>query len=1238
MLAIIFVRKANYMKLFISTLLMTFSLLAMGQNPWVKVSESTVIGHNTLERVTIPEQYETYQLDVQAMKGLLSKAPLMDFNLATNKAQMALPLANGTTEVFEFVESPAMSPVLAAKFPSIKSYKGMSTTNSQNKAWIDYSPQGFRAAIYTTEAIVYIDPYYDSPTGNYIVYDVHDHKIDTELMAKTCGVQAYEDDIKRDNKLQPNPQTQNNLRGSGMPVIKHTYRFALSCTGWWGSDRGNNDLATVMALFNTATNRLNSFFEPELAMKFELVDNNDELIFFLSDNPFTLSGLNAETGTHPGRQILGQNSSVLNNAIGLNSYDVGHCFTLRCTDGIGGVAALGSACQDNKATGLSCVGNSNIDFFMTSTTAHEIGHQFSAGHTWNNCPTASDQFSFGSNCEPGSGSTIMSYFGTCESAEFPEQNNLSGTQEPYYHVCSLDPIYSYANNPNGAGACGTHIEVSNSIPDVWIEQEGGFYIPISTPFELIGEASDMDGDDLLYNWEQTDNDFSVPLGSPAGNSASFRSFPPSTSKTRIFPTLDNVLSNRDNIEERLPTYSRDLSFAFIARDGNLEAGGVNWAGIEFKATDEAGPFRVTSPSQFTTIEVGQYIDVEWNVANTDGDVVDCQFVDIYFSDDGGLTFPYKILTKTANDGAANVRIPNALTDNGKIKVKGHNNIFFNINRNAIRVTEPTSPGFFVSTSEEIFEFCLPNSIETDISVDPYLGFSDSISLDIVAGLPAIANFEFSQNPIPVDGSSTLSIDMTEVVYSDNYEVVVRAVSGVDTIFRSIGIDATGIFLGDVALTTPANAQKGFSLIPDFEWTASPNVTGYTLQVATNPSFADEFMIINKNVGAATTGTDAVNLDNSTVYFWRLIMENDCLGNTPSEIFTFSSNALSCRTFTPNDLPLNIPTTGTPTVETVISVTDQGEVSDLNVDLIRGNHNDLKTLRATIVSPLGTEAVLWQGECLNTSEINAGFDSESVFPNGCPDRSGQKMQPLETLAIFNGEAIEGNWALKIEDVAAGNGGSITEFALELCSTGALFAPFIVNNEVLEVRTNKGLNISNSLLLSEDENNTATELRYTIVEAPNRGTLYRNNTPLNAGSSFSQADLNADIIVYQHEGTVEEQDMFTFIVEDGEGGWVEQTNFLINASENGMTSDNDVRVADTYFSIYPNPASDLINLNQIERSGEQLTVELFTADGSLVSRQQFVNSTILKVAAYQPGLYIINITDGTKVFSKKISIVK
>ena len=327
------------MKLLLTLLLSTLSLLAIGQNPWTQVSESEVISKHALDRLTVPTTYDTYQLDVEVMRKSLAKAPLMDYNLAPNKAKMALPLANGTTEIFEFVESPAMSPVLAAKFPNIKSYKGKSIESPGTSAWIDYSPEGFRAAINTIDGTIYIDPFFDAPTGDYIVYDVRNDRVDTAEMPHTCGVQAYEDNIDEQNRLEGNPYAKRIQRGQGLPVVKHTYRFALACTGQWGTQQGGT-VAAVMAKMNTATNRLNSFFEPELAMKLELVDNNDKLIFFNSTEPYT----NAELG----REVLQENTQIISNNIGFNSFDMGHVFTVRCIDGIAGVANLGSVCNQTK--------------------------------------------------------------------------------------------------------------------------------------------------------------------------------------------------------------------------------------------------------------------------------------------------------------------------------------------------------------------------------------------------------------------------------------------------------------------------------------------------------------------------------------------------------------------------------------------------------------------------------------------------------------------------------------------------------------------------------------------------------------------------------------------------------------------------------------------------------------------------------------------------------------------------
>ena len=57
---------------------------------------------------------------------------------------------------------------------------------------------------------------------------------------------------------------------------RRNYALALACTGEYGQFHGGT-VASVLSAMNTTVNRINSIVEPELAIRLNLVPNNDQL-------------------------------------------------------------------------------------------------------------------------------------------------------------------------------------------------------------------------------------------------------------------------------------------------------------------------------------------------------------------------------------------------------------------------------------------------------------------------------------------------------------------------------------------------------------------------------------------------------------------------------------------------------------------------------------------------------------------------------------------------------------------------------------------------------------------------------------------------------------------------------------------------------------------------------------------------------------------------------------------------
>ncbi|HHM21664.1 MAG TPA: hypothetical protein ENJ20_06530, partial [Bacteroidetes bacterium] len=170
--------KKIYLSIFAG--LMVISLFSQNSNPWKAVQESSFAKSDML-RTIVPDKYQTFLLDLQALDIILKKAPMRFSAQAKSQAPLlALPLADGQFGEFRIIEAPVMHPELAAKYPDIKTYAGWSEKDPTAYARFGISPKGFHAMILSARHnTVFIDVYATGQPQYYICYFKKDfHKDD----------------------------------------------------------------------------------------------------------------------------------------------------------------------------------------------------------------------------------------------------------------------------------------------------------------------------------------------------------------------------------------------------------------------------------------------------------------------------------------------------------------------------------------------------------------------------------------------------------------------------------------------------------------------------------------------------------------------------------------------------------------------------------------------------------------------------------------------------------------------------------------------------------------------------------------------------------------------------------------------------------------------------------------------------------------------------------------------------
>lgn len=1166
-------------------------------------------------RQIIPQQYRTVQFNIASFKKQMTNAP----KESSDKSifiKVALPMPNGTTQHFKVVESPIMEAGLAAKFPEIKTYLGQGIEDPTATVRFDWTHKGFHAMVLSAKGSVFIDPYSSLDSVHYIVYYKKDFSTNKTFQCQIDEQDKNEIDVHDGQLLQAAP-----VKSAGDEL--RTYRLALACTGEYAQFHGGTVNGAMSAMV-TSMNRVNGIYEREVSIRMILIANNNLLIYLNgSTDPYT---------NNSGFQMLGQNQSNINSVIGSANYDIGHVFST----GGGGIASLQSPCSNNsKARGVTGLGAPIGDPFDVDYVCHEMGHQFGGNHTFNgNTGSCSGGNRNGSTAyEPGSATTIMGYAGICGS------QNIQSNSDPYFHTISFDEMTAFSINGNG-NSCATVIQTGNNEPNV-NAGTGGYVIPISTPFELIGSATDPDGDPLTYCWEQFNTGPAGHPNSPTGNAPLFRSFSPVNTPARTFPRIQDIINNTQTIGEILPSYTRPLNFRLTARDNKAGGGGVSYDGISFQVSANAGPFLVTQPNTNTVTWLeGAPAEITWDVANTDAAPINCQFVDILLSTDGGFTYPHTIASNVANDGNIVAIVPQGTaTTQARVRVQCATNIFFDISNQNFTITAPTAPDYFLYGVETKRTVCAPDDAQFKIWTGSLLGFTDAINFS-VANAPAGVDISFNTNPVTPGDTLVVTITNTQNATTGGYPITLEANSSSSNQTTDINFTVFSQIPSVPTLVSPIDGENAASFTPILEWELITAPHTYDVQVASDPLFAT---IIDQASGLSTNTYIAQNLSSYQVYYWRVRANNQCTNGEYGQAYAFRTASVDCDTASGSQDRVFLAAIAI-TYSSTLDVTIDEEILDLNVINVEGEHASINELSMSLESPSGTSVALLPRICGNEDDFNISFDDDAQNANyPCPPTDGNRYQPVGQLASFNGENSMGQWLLKVTDHESGNGGRLNNWALEICKAAQNDNddPILVNNDSLKLFIGESQTISSELLLATDGDNTASDLEFLIIEAPAYGELQLNGQALTAGSTFTQADIDNGSLAYLHQVSGELNDRFRFNVNDGQGGWFGNPYFNILAEE-GETGPPITPVNGTTI-IYPNPTVNTLNIGLFVDNAETVRVYVFDGAARLTHEMevdvvQGNNYFELNTQKLAGGVYFLKIIGNSVDFSDRFIVIK
>ena len=420
--------------------------------------------------------------------------------------------------------------------------------------------------------------------------------------------------------------------------VMRTYRLAMLIDYSFYKGHCRSDMNKVKAFMTEVQAGLNEVCGREIGCQFELV-NDPRLIITTKEK---------EVYDRPSvRTVVERATGDFNSLIGEENYDAGIVFSVYKDNR--GLAHLGEITGKLKG---GCIANHEFYIIL-----HEFGHLLGSAHTFTIGGQTASSFT-----EPDRGNSIMSYINDPYGTYFSLPSiytirNRTNLHDAYYSDKARTQLVGLpqANIPYG--------EVSdNRAPVIHrAKLKKSYTLPPDTYFQFDIEASDPDGDPLLYMAHQAD--FKI------FGKARFPSNRPTESNRIEFyqPYKKNGGTNEwkpVDYKFTKPGETGEFTFWLGVCDGKVGAykNGKPHVPLydvyETKVNIVGGtPFRITNitKSRADRFKYGKETTIFWNVdKNIFGE--DSK-VRILFSDDYGKSYKYVLADGIPNNGKATVIFP-----------------------------------------------------------------------------------------------------------------------------------------------------------------------------------------------------------------------------------------------------------------------------------------------------------------------------------------------------------------------------------------------------------------------------------------------------------------------------------------------------------------------------------------------------------------------------------------------------